>query len=103
GTNGDDALGGLADHRLRFDADGEGAPTLPVDGDDGGLGDDDAPAADVDEGVGGPEVDPQVATEDGEEGRKRADHGCGFPERPPVMAGGGWWLAKWRPAVGARR
>src|SRR5262249_59325725 len=89
GADGDDALRGLADHRFRFDAHGEGPATLSIDGDDGGLGDDDPLAADVDEGVGGPEVDPQVAAEDTEQGGQRADHGCGFPEGPAVTAGGG--------------
>src|SRR3712207_1228858 len=74
GADGDDALGGLADHRVGLAADAEGAPGLGVDGDDARLGDDDALAADVDEGVGRAEVDAEVPAEEPEQGREGADH-----------------------------
>ena len=67
GTHGDDALGRLADHRLGFGAHAEGAPGPGVDGDHARLGDDDALAAHVDEGVGGAEIDAEIAAEHPEE------------------------------------
>ena len=66
-THGDDALRGLADHRLGFSAHAEGAPGPGVDGYHARLGDDDALAAHVDEGVGSPEIDAEIAAEHPEE------------------------------------
>ena len=63
GAGGDDVGGGLAKHALGFFADGEDLVGVFIDGDDAGLADDDAFAAYVDEGVGGPEVNSDVATE----------------------------------------
>ena len=73
GAHGDDALGRLADHRLRFGAHAEGATGAGVNGDDARLGDDNALAAHVDEGVGGSEVDTKIATEHPEEPGKGAE------------------------------
>ena len=63
-----------ADHPLGLGADGQDALGLGVDGDDGRLAHDDAAVADMDEGVGGPEVDADVA---GEEAEQAVEHGGG--------------------------
>jgi hypothetical protein len=49
-----DVARGAADHPLGLGADRQRAPVLHVHGDHGGLVEHDAPAADVDEGIGGP-------------------------------------------------
>lgn len=82
GADRDDALRRLADHRLGFGAHAEGPPGAGVDGDDAGLGDDDAFAADVDQGVGGAQVDAEVATEKPEQRGQGADHAGGPPGAP---------------------
>ena len=56
-----------ADHALGLEPDGERASVLHVDRDDRGLVEHDAAPADVDERVGGPEIDRHVAAHDGRE------------------------------------
>ena len=56
-----------ADHPLGLGADRQHALGLGVDRDDGRLAHDDAAVADVDERVGRPEVDPDVAGEEAED------------------------------------
>ena len=56
-----------ADHPLRLGADRQDPLRLRVDRHDRRLAHDDAAVADVDERVGGPEVDPDVAGEEAEE------------------------------------
>ena len=63
----DDVRGCPADHPLRLGADRQHPAGLGVDGDDGRLAHDDAAVADMDQRVGGPEVDPDVAGEDPED------------------------------------
>ena len=60
GADGDDAFRRFADHRLAFDADREGALGFGIDRDDGRLRDNDALAPNVNERIGGAEVDPEV-------------------------------------------
>ena len=67
GPDGDDVGRRPADHPLGLRADGQDAPGLGVDRDDGRFAHHDPAVADVDQGVGGPEVDPDVAGEDPEE------------------------------------
>ena len=62
-----------ADHALGLGADGQHALGLGVDGDHRRLADDDAAVADVDQRVGGPEVDADVA---GEEAEQAVEHGA---------------------------
>ena len=57
--------GRAADHPLGLGPDGQRAAVLDVDGDDGGLVEDDAAAAHVHQGVGGAEVDGHVTAEQG--------------------------------------
>ena len=64
----DDAGGRAADHALGLGAHLEHLAGAGIDGDHGGLADDDAPATHVDEGVGGTEIDPDVSGEPSEEG-----------------------------------
>ena len=59
-ADGDDVAGRAAEHALGLDADGEDALVVLVNRDDGRLADDDALAADGDEGVRGAEVDGKV-------------------------------------------
>ena len=61
GTNGHDVAGGTAEHALGLDADRQNALIVFVDGDDGGLADDDTLAAHGDKRVGGAEVDGKIA------------------------------------------
>src|SRR4029077_16688122 len=68
GTDRDDACGRPADHPLGRSPDLQHAPGLGVDGHHAGLADDDAPSADMDQGIRGPEVDPDVTREPAEEG-----------------------------------
>ena len=63
----DDARRRPADHPLRLRPDRQDALRLGVDRDDRRLAHDDPAVADVDQGVGGPEVDPDVAGEEAEE------------------------------------
>ena len=56
-----------ADHPLGLGADGQDPLGLGVDGHDGRLAHDDPAVADVDQRVGGPEVDPDVAGEEAED------------------------------------
>src|SRR5215217_6836365 len=65
-ADGHDVAGGPADHRLGLGADGQDGVVLGVDGHDRGLVEHDPAAADVDEGVGGSEVDGHVAAEEAE-------------------------------------
>ena len=58
-----DAAGMPADHRSRVVTDGHHSVVALGDGDDGGLVEDNAAAALVDEHVGGPEVDPNALVE----------------------------------------
>ena len=67
GLDGHDVAGRAAEHVLGFFADGFDFAGVLVDGDDGGLVDDDAFAGREDEGVGGAEVDGQVARKHAEE------------------------------------
>ena len=67
GADSDDTLRRLANHRLRFDANAEGAPCLGVDRDDARLRDDDPFATDIDEGIGRAEIDAEIAAEQPEE------------------------------------
>jgi hypothetical protein len=64
----DDAGRRAAEHALRLGTDGQHAARFLVDRDHAWLADDDAPVLDVDEGVGGSEIDPDVAREHAEEG-----------------------------------
>ena len=73
--HGDDAGGRAADHPLGLGADLEHLLGAGVDGDHAGLADDDAAAADVDEGVGGPEIDADVP---GEPAKECVEHGLGW-------------------------
>jgi hypothetical protein len=57
---------GAPEHRLGLQADGVDLAAGAVDRDDGGLGEDDATAFDLDQGVGGAEVDRHVAAAQGE-------------------------------------
>jgi hypothetical protein len=57
-------LSGPAEHPLGLVADGEHLAGGVVERDDAGLVEQDAPAADVDERVGGPEVDRHVTADD---------------------------------------
>jgi hypothetical protein len=66
-SDGLDVAGGAPDHALGFDADRDGFAVADVDGDHGGLVQDDAPAAHVDDGVGRAEVDGHVPTRQGGE------------------------------------
>ena len=69
-----------ADHPLRLGADGQDPLRLGVDRDDRRLADDDPAVADVDQRVGGPEVDPDVAGEEAEEAvehRSGGSFACG--------------------------
>ena len=66
--HGDDVRGRAADHPLRLGADRQDLLGLAVDGDDRGLVDDDAPALDHHERVGGAEVDAHVVGEQPEQG-----------------------------------
>ena len=59
-ADGLDVAGRAADHLPGLVAHGQHVAGLDVEGDDGGLVEDDAPAPGVDEGVGGAEVDGQV-------------------------------------------
>ena len=53
--------GGAAEHALGLDAHGKDALVVLIDGNHGGLANDDALAADRDQRVGGAEVDGEVA------------------------------------------
>src|SRR4029453_5388944 len=66
GGGGHDVGRGTADHRLGLGADGQDGVVLVVDGDHRGLVEHDPAAADVDQGVGGAEVDGHVAAEEAE-------------------------------------
>ena len=84
----DDVRRRPADHPLRLGADGQDALGLGVDRDDRRLAHHDPAVADVDQRVGGPEVDADVA---GEEAEQAVEHGwgegprrCGWSRaRPP--------------------
>src|SRR5919204_477412 len=66
-ADGRDRARRAAEHALGLDADGVHLAGARVDRDHAGLGEHDAAAADVDEGVGGPEIDRHVAaTETGQ-------------------------------------
>ena len=80
-----DVVGRAAHHPLRLEADRDGAAVVDVDRDDRGLVEHDALAADVDQGVGGAEVDGEVAAE---AERVVASH-AGTPSRPSVTAARG--------------
>ena len=67
GLDGHDVAGGAAQHLLGLFADGFHFTGVLVDGDDGGLVDDDALAGGEDQGVGGAEIDGQVAGKHAEE------------------------------------
>ena len=66
GPHGLDVGRRAADHPLGLGADGEDGAGERVDRDDGGLVQDDAPSAYVDERVRGPQVDCHVTTEEPE-------------------------------------
>ena len=61
GTNSHDVAGRTAEHALGLDADRQDALVVLVDGDDGGLADDDALAAHGDKRICGAEVDGKIA------------------------------------------
>ena len=83
----DDVAGRAADHPLRLDADGEDAAGVLVDGHDAGLVQHDAAAADVDERVGGAEVDGHVTTDERQ--------CCSWGRRLPTsLAGGVAWAGQ---------
>jgi hypothetical protein len=67
GSNRHDVAGGPAQHLFGIAADGEDLAALSLDGDDGGLVDDDPLALDIDQRVGGAQVDRQII-------RKPAQH-----------------------------
>ena len=73
--HGDDARGRPADHPLGLGTDLQHLLGARIDGDHAGLADDDAPAPNVDQGVGRPEIDTDVAGEAAEEG---VEHGVGW-------------------------
>ena len=75
-------FGRAAHHPLGLEPDGDRAAVVDVDGDDRRLVEDDALAADVDQGVGGAEVDGEVATE---AERVVASH-AGTPSRAAMAA-----------------
>jgi hypothetical protein len=75
-SDGDDAGGRAAEHALRLGAYGEHAARPRLDGDHAGLADHDPAIADVDEGVGSAEVDPDVA---GEQAEERVEHWAECP------------------------
>ena len=79
----DDVRRRPADHPLRLGADRQDPLRLGVDRDDRRLADDDPAIPDVDQRVGGPEVDPDVA---GEEAEQAVEHGR---ERSSVIASAG--------------
>ena len=62
-ADGDDVGRGAPEHALGLVADGEDHVGASLDGDDAGLAQDDAVVLDVDEGVGGAEVDPDIVRE----------------------------------------
>ena len=70
-AHGDDVGRRAADHALGLGADRQDLLVDAVDGDDGGLVDDDAAALDHDERVGGSEVDADVVGEQPEQGGER--------------------------------
>ena len=63
----DDRRGRAAEHALGLRADGEHAARLAVDGDHRGLPQHDSLTFDIDEGVGGAQVDAHVVREQAEE------------------------------------
>ena len=73
GTHGHDAFRGLADHGLGFSAHAEGTPGAGIDGHHTRLGDDDAFPPHVDEGVGSPEIDAEIAAEHPEKLRQGSE------------------------------
>jgi hypothetical protein len=72
-----DRAGSAAEHALRLDSHGVHLGGSRVDRDHGGLGEDDAAAAHVDERVGRPQIDGHVAAahagEVGEEAHSRVE------------------------------
>src|SRR5581483_6659879 len=78
-TDGDDAFRGLADHRLGFGPDAEGAAGAGVDRHHARLGNDDPFPPHVDQRVGSAEVDAQVTAEEAEESREGPDQSVGPP------------------------
>ena len=83
--DGDDVGRCPADHPLGLGADGQHPLGLGVDGDHGRLAHDDAAIPDVDQRVGRPEVDPDVA---GEEAEDPVEHLCGASFVVGVACGG---------------
>ena len=72
-SDGDDARRRSTDHSLGLGADGQNLPGLGFQGDDAGLADDDAAVADLNQGVGRAQVDPDVSREEAEQG-VQAEH-----------------------------
>src|SRR5207245_5676431 len=60
GTDGDDVSRRSSEHLLRLFADRLYLPRLLIYGDDGGLADHDSLSLDVDQGVGGAQIDSQI-------------------------------------------
>ena len=60
GADGDDVAGSAAEHALGLLADGEHAVGALLDGHDGGLAEHDAAVLDVDQGVGGTQIDADI-------------------------------------------
>jgi hypothetical protein len=88
GADGHDVARGAPDHRLGLGADGQDGVVLGVDGHHRRLVEHDSAAADVDEGVGGPEVDGHVAAEEAE----------GVLQARPAPSSVAWITAGWRSA-----
>jgi hypothetical protein len=86
--DGDDVRRRSADHSLRLRADRQHPLGACLDRDDGRLADHDAAVLDVDQGVGGPEVDPDVA---GEQAEDAVEHSEGMP---PVGRIGRLWAER---------
>jgi len=67
GLDSDDVAGSAAQHLFRFLAHSFYFTRVLVDGDDGGFVDDDALAARIHQGIGGAEIDSQIAGENAEQ------------------------------------
>ena len=81
------------EHPLRLDADGVDVARALVDRDDGRLGEHDAAAADVDERVGGAEVDGHVAAAESGEGVEPAHGRSSLAVMLAICSSFGAWAA----------
>ena len=80
-ADGDDVARGAAEHAFGVVAYGEDFAGAAFDGDDRGFAEDDAGILDVDEGIGGAEVDADVIGEPAEEFSEEGNHGREKGER----------------------